>query len=112
VAVALLFVVDEAAGLTLASFIALGVLGALFDVPGMTARQAMLPEVARLGGMTIDRASGIRQAPFGASFLLGPALAGLALALLPAAAVLLITAGCSALAAALTLTLTRALGKS
>jgi MFS family permease len=110
VSVALLFIVDDTVGLTLLSFIALGLLGALFDVPGITARQAMLPEIARAGGMTLDRASGIRQALFGASFLLGPALAGLALALLPPSAVLLITVGCSALAAVLTIMLPRPLG--
>ena len=102
VSVALLFVVDASWGLTLASFILLGVLGALFDVPGMTARQTMLPEVARAAGMTLDRASSIRQAFFGLSFLVGPAIAGVALAALPPAVVLLIIAGCSLLAAVLT----------
>jgi len=110
--VTLLFVVDSTLGLSLGWFIALGVLGALFDVPGLTARQAMLPEVARLAGMTVDRASGIRQALFGASFLVGPALAGLALAVLPPATVLLLTAGCSVLAAAPTIALPRALGRA
>jgi MFS family permease len=110
--VALLFAVDSTLGLTVGWFVALGVLGALFDVPGITARQAMLPEIAALAGMTLDRASGIRQALFGASFLFGPALAGTALALLPSATVLLLTAGCSALAAALTIALPRALGRA
>lgn len=100
--VALLFVVDETAGLTIASFIGLGVLGALFDVPGMTARQTMLPEIAEAGGLSLDRASSIRQALFGLSFLVGPALAGVALAALPAASILIIIAGCSAAAAVLT----------
>lgn len=112
VSVVLLFVVDGTLGLTVGWFIALGVLGALFDVPGMTARQAMLPEIAEAAGIALDRASGIRQALFGASFLAGPALAGTALALLPPAAVLLLTAGCSALAAALTIALPRALGRA
>ena len=100
--VALLFIVDTSLGLTLASFIVLGVLGALFDVPGMTARQTMLPEVAGAAGMTLDRASSIRQALFGLSFLVGPAIAGVALATLPSAVVLLIIAGCSLSAAVLT----------
>ena len=100
--VALLFIVDTSLGLTLASFIVLGVLGALFDVPGMTARQTMLPEVASAAGMTLDRASSIRQALFGLSFLVGPAIAGVSLATLPSAVVLLIIAGCSLSAAVLT----------
>ena len=112
VSVTLLFVVDSTLGLSVGWFIALGVLGALFDVPGLTARQAMLPEIAEAAGITLDRASGIRQALFGASFLAGPALAGTALAVLPASTVLLLTAGCSALAAALTVALPRALGRA
>lgn len=110
--VTLLFVVDTTLGLSVGWFIALGVLGALFDVPGLTARQAMLPEIAGVAGLSVDRASGIRQALFGASFLVGPALAGVALAVLPPATVLLLTAGCSALAAALTIALPRALGRA
>ena len=112
VSVTLLFLVDSTMGLSLGWFIALGVLGSLFDIPGITARQAMLPEVAALAGMTVDRASGIRQALFGGSFLVGPLLAGVALAFLPPATVLLLTAGCSALAAALTIALPRALGRA
>ena len=110
--VTLLFVVDSTLGLSIGWFVALGILGALFDVPGLTARQAMLPEIAAIAGMTVDRVSGIRQALFGASFLVGPALAGTALALLPPATVLLLTAGCSVLAAALTVALPHALGRA
>jgi len=109
ISVALLCVVDSALGLTLGSFMVLGVLGALFDVPGMTARQTMLPEVAAATGMSLDRASSVRQALFGLSFLVGPAVAGVALALLPAAGVLVIIACCSLTAAALTALLPRAL---
>lgn len=103
VAVALLPIVDVTLGLDLGWFILLGVLGSLFDVPGMTARDAMLPDVARDTGLPVDRVSGIREALFGLSFLLGPALAGAGLALLPDSAVLWLTCGCSALAALLTL---------
>ena len=112
VSVALLFVIDDTLGLTIGWFIGLGMLGALFDVPGMTARQAMLPEIARTAGMTLDRAAGIHQSLVGVSFLAGPALAGVALALLPPSAALLLTAGCSAAAALITLTLPRSLGRA
>lgn len=111
VSVTLLFLVDSTVGLTLGTFIALGVLGALFDVPGITARQAMLPEIAGVAGMSVDRVSGIRQALFGASFLAGPALAGAALAVLEPRVVLLLTASCSGLAAILTIALPRAIGR-
>jgi MFS family permease len=109
-AVALLPIVDLTLGLTVGWFVALGILGALFDVPGMTARDALLPDIARASGMSIDRVSGIRESLFGASFLVGPLLAGAALAVLPDVAVLWLTAGCSALAALLTLALPRAIG--
>jgi hypothetical protein len=42
--------VDASVGLTLSWFIVLGVAGALFDVPGMTAREALGPDVARAAG--------------------------------------------------------------
>lgn len=108
--VVLLFIVDWTVGLSLGSFIALGVLGGLFDIPGITARQAMLPEIARAARMTVDRASSIRQSLFGVALLAGPALAGLALASLGPSLVLLITAICSAAAAALTVAIPRAFG--
>ncbi|MDO7883035.1 MFS transporter [Salinibacterium soli] len=110
VAVALLPVVDATLGLSVAWFVGLGILGALFDVPGMTARDALLPDVARASGLPIDRVSGIRESLFGASFLAGPLLAGAGLAVLPAPTVLWLTAGCSALAALLTLALPRTVG--
>lgn len=112
VAVALLPIVDATLGLNLGWFILLGVLGALFDVPGMTARDAMLPDVARDTGWSIDRVSGIREALFGLSFLVGPALAGIGLALLPDVAVLWLTCGCSAIAAVLTLGLRNTPGEA
>ena len=44
--VAGLAVVDRVFGLDLGWFIALGILGALFDVPGMTARETLMGRVA------------------------------------------------------------------
>ncbi len=97
--VAALAIVDLTTGLTVGWFVALGVLGALFDVPGMTAREAMVADVAATSGTSIDRVAAVRGAVFGVSFLAGPALAGGLLALLPATDVLWVTAACSALAA-------------
>lgn len=84
VSVAALAVVDLTIGLSVPWFIALGVLGALFDVPGMTAREAMVADVARTSGVSLDRVAALRGALFGVSFLAGPALAGGLLALIPA----------------------------
>lgn len=57
--------------------LALVFLGALLDAPGATARQAMLPELARLAGMPIERASALLQIVERGSRLLGAPLAGL-----------------------------------
>ena len=55
VAVAALAIVDAAVGLNVAWFIALGVLGALFDVPGMTARETLLANVSETSGVGLDK---------------------------------------------------------
>ncbi len=99
VAVAGLAVVDAAVGLDLFWFIALGVLGAVFDVPGMTARETLLANVAETSGVSLEKIASLRGMLFGLSFLAGPALAGWLLTLLPAIGVVWITAACSGLAA-------------
>ena len=104
-AVAALAVVDHVAGLTVGWFVVLGIAGALFDVPGMTAREAMMGRVAATGGVSLDTLASWRQAVFGLAFLAGPALAGVLLAALDPVDVVWLTAGCSATAAALTLAL-------
>lgn len=99
-AVAALAVVDLTVGLNVGWFIALGMLGAVFDVPGMTARETLLANVAQTSGTPLDRIAALRGMIFGLSFLAGPAIAGWLLAVLPAINVVWITAACSALAAA------------
>ncbi|WP_197429705.1 MFS transporter [Auraticoccus cholistanensis] len=110
-AVAAIPLVDATAGLDLGWFVLLGALGALFDVPGMTARESLLPDVARAGGMSLDRLSGVREGLFGVTFLAGPALAGLALTAFEPTAVLVVTAAASALAALCTLLIPAAVGR-
>ena len=98
-AVAALAIVDAAVGLNVAWFIALGVLGALFDVPGMTARETLLANVSETSGVALDKVAAWRGMLFGLSFLAGPAVAGWLLTLLPSIQVVWITAACSAAAA-------------
>ena len=98
-AVAALAIVDMIFGLNVGWFIALGALGAIFDVPGMTARETLLANVSQTSGVPLDKVASLRGALFGVSFLAGPALAGGLLAVLPAVQVVWITAACSALAA-------------
>lgn len=99
VSVAALAIVDGVLGLNLGWFVALGVLGALFDVPGMTARQTLIANVSEASGISVERVSGLRQTVFGLSFLAGPAVAGTLLSVLDPIRVVWLTAGCSALAA-------------
>jgi len=95
VSVAGLAVVDRVFGLDLGWFIALGILGALFDVPGMTARETLMGRVARTSGVSLDKIASLRQAVFSLAFLGGPALAGVLLAVLDPIQVVWVTAGCS-----------------
>ena len=95
VSVAGLAVVDRVFGLDLGWFIVLGILGALFDVPGMTARETLMGRVARTSGVSLDKIASLRQAVFSLAFLGGPALAGVLLAVLDPIQVVWVTAGCS-----------------
>lgn len=97
--VAALAVVDRGFGLDIGWFIVLGIAGALFDGPGMTARDTLSGRVCRTSGVALDTLVGIRQAVFGVAFLGGPALAGVLLAVLDPIRVVWVTAVCSALAA-------------
>jgi MFS family permease len=103
VSVAALAVVDWLFGLDIGWFIALGVLGALFDVPGMTARETLMGRVSLTSGVVLDRVAAIRQGIFGVAFLAGPAVAGVLLTVLDPIRVVWVTAACSALAALCTL---------
>lgn len=100
--VASLALVDAWLGLGVGWFIVLGVAGALFDVPGMTARQALMADVARVGGVKVDAVAGAFQAAFSLAFLAGPALTGVLLGVLDPIDVVWVTAACSAGAAVLT----------
>ncbi len=94
-----LAVVDLTVGLNVTWFIVLGILGALFDVPGMTARETMLAQVSETSGVNLDKVAAARGTVFGLTFLAGPAVAGGLLAVLPDIQVAWVTAACSALAA-------------
>lgn len=95
-------IVDARLGLTMAWFIALGIIGAVGDIPGMAARSALVGDVSRVSGMAVDRIAGLNQSIGGLAWLLGPALAGFMMSAIPIQLVLWITAGCSFAAAALT----------
>lgn len=102
-ALALLPIIDLTLGLNLGWFIAIAVLNSFGDVPGITARESMLPSLARAAGIDPSRLIGLRESLGGIAILLGPAAAGLLVAVLEPAAVMWVTAGIAALAALLTL---------
>ncbi len=52
------------------------VLGAIFDPVGVTAREAMLPDVARRAKLELERVNGIHEAIWGVAWLVGPGVAG------------------------------------
>ncbi|NJQ15475.1 MFS transporter [Streptomyces bohaiensis] len=109
-ALAALPVVDRFFGLTLGWFILCGIIGSLGDVPGITARETLLPAVVRHGGVPAERLVGIREALGAVGLLLGPAAAGTLMVLLDGSTVLWITAGTSLAAALLTLLIPHRVG--
>ncbi|WP_082582213.1 MFS transporter [Aeromicrobium sp. Root236] len=97
-----LIVVDATVGLSIPWFMVLGVAGAVFDVPGMTARQSMMAGVSTVSGTSVDKIAGLYQSGFSLALLGGPALAGVLLGVLDPIEVVWLTAACSAGAAAAT----------
>ena len=75
VSVALLPIVDEIWGLSFGWFVVLGLLGAVGDVPGMTARDALLPEVCERDGANLQQFVGANQSLKAMVNIIGPAAA-------------------------------------
>lgn len=109
-AMAALPIIDMITGLSLGWFILLGIIGSVGDVPGMTARDALLPAIVRHGGVASERLMGIREALGAVALLLGPAAAGTLMVLFGGSAVLWITAATSFAAALLTLLIPHRVG--
>lgn len=109
-AVAALPVIDLVTGLTLGWFVLFGVVGSLGDVPGMTAREALLPAIVRHGRLGAERLIGIRESLGAIALVLGPAAAGTLMVLFDGSTVLWITAATSLAAALLTLLIPRRVG--
>lgn len=103
-------VVDMITGLDIGWFILFGVIGSLGDVPGMTAREALLPAVMRHARVSSERLVGMREALGALALIVGPALAGTLMALFEGPTVLWFTAATSAAAALLTLLVPRRIG--
>lgn len=110
-AIASLPLIDLATDLTLGWFILAGIVGSIGDVPGMTAREAMLPGIVRSGGLSAERLIGMREAIGAAAIVIGPAAAGGLIVALEGSTVLWVTAATSAAAALLSLLIPRSAGR-
>lgn len=108
--IAALPIIDMISGLSLGWFILLGVIGSLGDVPGMTARDALLPAIVRHGGISAERLMGVRESLGAVAILVGPAAAGTLMVLFDGSTVLWVTAATSLLAALITMLIPRHVG--
>jgi MFS family permease len=109
--VAAIPIVDMLWGLNMTWLIALAIVGSFGDVPGMTARQVMVPAVARHTGVPLERLIGLRQSMTSAALVIGPAAAGALLSVFDGSTVLFVTAATSGLAAVVTSALPHRLGR-
>lgn len=80
-------------GLTFIGLLALMFLGAIFDAPGSTARQAMIPSLSRTSGIPLEKINANFGMLFAATSLFAAPLAGFLIASLGPVNVLLFNAG-------------------
>ncbi|MDF2750697.1 MAG: transporter [Gaiellaceae bacterium] len=86
-------------GLPLAALLALVFAGALLDAPGVTAREALLPDLVKTAGTTLERGTSLHDGVSRAASMLGAPLAGVLIALLGPANVLILDAATFAVSA-------------
>jgi len=76
-------------------------LGGILDTPGTTARAAMLPDLAALAGMRLERVNAIEQTVSRGSYMLGAPLAGVVIAIIGTSAALWVNAASFIVSAAI-----------
>ena len=91
--------------LTFPRLVVLVIIGAVLDGPGATAKEAMVPELASMGGMHLDRVNAFFQGSRRLSGFIGPVVAGFLVTWIGSSNVLWINAVVFALSATLILTL-------
>ena len=97
-------------GLNFWWFVVLGLMGAVGDIPGMTARDALLPTVTKRDGVDLQRFMGMSQSLDSLTTIVGPAIAALLIGTVGGTSALWFTAALSAAAAIVTMTLPRVVG--
>jgi MFS family permease len=75
-------------GLQFWQLLILVMIGSLLDIPGLTARRALLPELATLGDVRLERVNAMLEGNWQLSILLGPPIAGVLIGFMGAANVL------------------------
>lgn len=103
--VALLPLVEMTVGLHFGWFVLFGLLGAIGDIPGMTARDVLFPAVVARDDKNLQQALALAQAVDSLAVIIGPALAALLMQLVGDTNALWATAALSLAAALVTLTL-------
>lgn len=101
VTIALIPLLYRSVGLPFAILLLLVFLGALLDTPGVTARLALLPEVATAAKVSLERANGAYHSLENLAGVAGPLLAGVLVAVLGATTVLWADAATFAISAIL-----------
>src|SRR5919201_5477009 len=76
VGIALIPLLYQTHGLAFWQLLALVFLGGLLTIPGLTARRAMLPELASLAGLRLERLNAAFEGLQFLALLVGPAVAG------------------------------------
>jgi len=104
VGVALVPLLYDTTGLAFWQLLALVFVARLLTIPGLTARRALLPELAMLAGWRLERINASFESAQSLATLLGPPIAGLLVALLGAGNVLWLDAASFAVSAALVMT--------
>lgn len=108
--IAALPIIDMTVGLSFGWFVVCGIIGAIGDIPGMTARDTLLPAVIEHDGLDLQRFMGVSQSIDNLVVIVGPAVASMGMGFLGAANTLWLTAALSFVAAMTTLFVPRAVG--
>lgn len=108
--IAALPIIDATVGLSFGWFVVCGIVGAVGDIPGMTARDTLLPTVIEHDKLDLQRFMGVSQSIDNLVVIVGPAIASMGMGFLDAANTLWLTAALSFVAAMTTLFVPRAVG--
>lgn len=108
--IAALPIIDATVGLSFGWFVVCGIVGAVGDIPGMTARDTLLPTVIEHDKLDLQRFMGVSQSIDNLVVIVGPAIASMGMGFLGAANTLWLTAALSFVAAMITLFVPRAVG--